>query len=72
MNEYMCRNYIAEKIVSEMTLSRIRRRFGVDDTEKISPMTRQSKLKVTLTNQLLEDEGSLNYKDWLTKYVLLM
>lgn len=58
MNEYMCRNYIAEQIVDEMSLTRIRRRLGNGD------IANQEKL---MGNRLLEDEGSSNYKNWLAK-----
>lgn len=58
MNEYMCRNYIAEQIVDEMSLTRIRRRLGNGD------IANQEKL---MGKRLLEDEGSSNYKNWLAK-----
>lgn len=61
MNEYLCRNFVAEEIISDMTLSRMKRRMGVN------PPKKGSKLQVSLRNNLLQDEGSSNYKDWLTK-----
>jgi hypothetical protein len=63
MNEYLCRNYVAEEIIGDMTLSRIKRRMG-SNTHGIQT---HAKDKVSVKNQLLQDEGSSNYKDWLSK-----
>lgn len=63
MNEYLCRSYIAEQIVNDMTLSRIKRRMSSDST----PFSPASKIQETIKNQLLTDEGSASYKDWLQK-----
>lgn len=62
MNEYMCRNFVAQQIVSEMSLTRLKRRLG-------TPMNnyKQSKINLDVKNNLIDDEGSTNYKDWLTK-----
>lgn len=53
MNEFLCRNYIAEQIVSEMSLSSVQRRLG--------------SARATVTNEMLQDEGSSAYKNWLSK-----
>lgn len=66
MNEYMCRNYIAEKILSDMSLSRIKRRLQAEAV-KSSTLNTPLQQKLALTNHLLDDEGSSNYKDWLSK-----
>lgn len=64
MNEYLCRSYVAEEIINDMTLSRIKRRMGVNppDANPNEPS------KLFVKNTLLHDEGSSNYKDWLSKY----
>ncbi|CAH1374090.1 unnamed protein product [Tenebrio molitor] len=67
MNEYLCRNYVAEEIIGDMTLSRIKRRMG-SNTHGIQT---HAKDKVSVKNQLLQDEGSSNYKDWLSKSTTL-
>lgn len=69
MNQYLCRNFVAEQIVMDMTTSRINRRIGHitpgSDNNSIQP----SKLKADTPSKLLNDEGSSNYKNWLAKYV---
>ncbi|KAJ3664671.1 hypothetical protein Zmor_000222 [Zophobas morio] len=68
MNEYLCRSYIAEEIIHDMTLSRIKRRMGVGAP---GIQMRTSKDQESVKNQLLADEGSSNYKDWLSKSTTL-
>lgn len=64
MNEYMCRNYVAGQIVNEMSLSKIksRRLGGANKTGGQS-----GHVRLAAGNNLLEDEGSKHYKDWLAK-----
>ncbi|KAL3276642.1 hypothetical protein HHI36_012014 [Cryptolaemus montrouzieri] len=70
MNEYLCRSYIAEEIVQDMTISRIKKRMGaVSHGPGMS--TLQSSKTNPVQNELLEDEGSANYKDWLSKSTTL-
>lgn len=57
MNEYLCRNFVAEQIVSEMTLSKIQKRVGHENNGKV----------LKRKQELLQDEGSSAYKDWLSK-----
>ncbi|KAB0800206.1 hypothetical protein PPYR_05946 [Photinus pyralis] len=71
MNEYLCRNYISEQIISEMRSSRIRRRLG-------NPMENHGRQAATfptsnlsIKNNLIEDEGSAGYQDWLKKSATL-
>lgn len=66
MNEYLCRSYIAGQILSDMSLSRMRRRLGqpslsrqIKDSEKND--------RADIKETLLSDEGSSNYKQWLKK-----
>lgn len=61
MNEYLCRNFVAEQIVSEMTLSKIQKRVGHELNGN------SSKKKHVVGHELLQDEGSSAYKDWLSK-----
>lgn len=56
MNEYLCRSYVAEQIVSDMTFTRMKRRMGTTKPDE------------SLKKELFEDEGSSNYKNWLSKY----
>lgn len=62
MNEYLCRNFVAEQIVSEMSVPRVNRRSGLA-FEHAQPGT----ISATLKNQMLDDEGSKNYKSWLSR-----
>lgn len=64
MNEYLCRSYVAEQIINDMTISRIKRRLGAG-----SVISNTSKVQLNVKNDLLEDEGSSTYKNWLSKYV---
>lgn len=58
MNEYLCRNFVAQQIVNELSLNKLNRRMG-------APM---KGIKASLgTKNNLDDEGSTNYKLWLTK-----
>lgn len=58
MNEYMCRNFVAQQIVSEMSLNKLERRMGASLNRKGV---------IDIKSNLVDDEGSTNYKDWLTK-----
>ncbi|KAJ8924176.1 hypothetical protein NQ315_006967 [Exocentrus adspersus] len=73
MNEYLCRNFVAEQIVSDMTTSRIRRRMGhVTPGDEDGIPNKPSQFKPASTkNSLMSDEGSSNYKDWLSKSTTL-
>lgn len=68
MNEYLCRSYIAGQILSDMSLSRMRRRLGEPPAGRTIPLKEQAKLENSdMKEALLADEGSLNYKQWLKK-----
>lgn len=59
MNEYLCRNYVANEIIEALqnkTKSSVNRRIG-------KPF-RKAKLE---RDSLLEDPGSRQYKDWLSR-----
>ncbi|XP_044757834.1 uncharacterized protein LOC123315988 [Coccinella septempunctata] len=70
MNEYLCRNYIAEQIVQDMSMSKINKRMGVISHGPGMNTLQSTESKSTQTG-LLEDEGSSNYKDWLSKSTTL-
>lgn len=77
MNEYLCRNFVADQILSDMSLTRIRRRLGTPASA--SPRHRNPNNGTTFSltkrpeissikDNLITDEGSSNYKHWLSKY----
>lgn len=57
MNEYLCRNFVAEQIIAEMSTPRIRKRLGT--SEELS--------KNNVKENMMHDEGSKNYENWLQK-----
>nr|XP_022909414.1 uncharacterized protein LOC111420619 [Onthophagus taurus] len=57
MNEYLCRNYLAEQIVQDMTIPTFSRRSST------TPLNSKESLMI--------DEGSKSYKDWLSKSATL-
>ncbi|KAM3967364.1 uncharacterized protein ACR2FA_011711 [Aphomia sociella] len=67
MNEYHCRNYVAEQILEEMgknvLQSRLGKPFGNDAKETFLLSRRSQDLK----NNLVYDIGSANYQEWLAK-----
>lgn len=68
MNEYLCRSYVADQILTDMSMSRIRRRLGQAISGRDIPTKPQSKTeKPDIKDKLLFDEGSSNYKQWLKK-----
>lgn len=70
MNEYLCRNFVAEQIVADMTLTRIKRRLGKQPEGNGSGFHHpKPELALSLKNNLIEDEGSSSYKSWLSKQV---
>lgn len=65
MNEYHCRNYIAEQIWGEMGKSVLQNRLGKpfgDRKDNTLLMRRQD-----LRNNVMFDVGSANYQEWLAK-----
>lgn len=76
MNEYLCRNFVADQILSDMSMTRVRRRLGTavslqHASSNNAPNLGKNKAEVaSLRNSLLLDEGSSNYKHWLQKYVI--
>ncbi|KAF5300442.1 hypothetical protein FQA39_LY02241 [Lamprigera yunnana] len=72
MHEYLCRSYVSEQIISEMKSSRIRRRLGnpIESIPNQSAFTFPQNSSTLITN-MLEDEGSVNYQEWLKKSATL-
>ncbi|CAH1994998.1 unnamed protein product [Acanthoscelides obtectus] len=71
MNQYLCRSYIADRIVSNMTLTRIKRRMGHSSGEQANFTDVENKAASLIKNNLMNDEGSSGYQDWLLKYEVL-
>ncbi|CAH2105660.1 unnamed protein product [Euphydryas editha] len=71
MNEYQCRNYIAEQILDDMGKSVLQNRVGKpfqNDIFSTNVLTRRSQ---DLRNNYLYDAGSSNYQEWLAKVMAL-
>lgn len=59
MNEYLCRSYLAEEIL-DIT--------GPRAEDRVGNWEEGSKADLSLVkDSLLNDQGSSNYKDWLTR-----
>jgi hypothetical protein len=80
MNEYLCRNYVAQQILSDLgaaSIARADKRIGSPATvPKGSARTeapgghygRPKKIDLSaIKESLLADQGSSNYKNWLTR-----
>lgn len=67
MNQYLCRNFIAEEITSLMTISpKVKRRMG-HANEYHANTSKPLQVFVADQNNFLLDEGSSSYQDWLSK-----
>ncbi|CAG9834059.1 unnamed protein product [Diabrotica balteata] len=67
MNQYMCRSFIAEQIVANMSTSRVKRRMG----HVTSGIGESSSPQTDISKNLIYDEGSSGYQDWLSKSATL-
>ncbi|CAG4992524.1 unnamed protein product [Parnassius apollo] len=70
MNEYQCRNYVAEHILEEMGTSVLQNRIGKPsemDAKGDSIVSRPQDLR----SNVMYDVGSANYQEWLTKVAAL-
>lgn len=67
MNEYLCRNFIAEQIIEDMTVTRIKKRLGGTDKNYPNTTINPNHKGFSLRDNMIEDEGSSQYKSWLTK-----
>ncbi|CAH2071425.1 unnamed protein product, partial [Iphiclides podalirius] len=66
MNEYQCRNYVAEQILQEMGKSVMQSRLGKPydvNSKDGSAISRSQDLR----NNVMYDIGSANYQEWLSK-----
>ncbi|KAJ8727521.1 hypothetical protein PYW07_001640 [Mythimna separata] len=68
MNEFHCRNYIADQILEEMGKSVLQNRIGKPFPEvKDNVLMRRQDLR----NNVMFDVGSANYQEWLAKVAAL-
>jgi hypothetical protein len=72
MNEYLCRSYVAEQILSDIGVMTADNRMGSPaDAPKVSERShhlRPKKIDVTAVKEsLLADQGSSHYKNWLAR-----
>nr|CAH7730163.1 unnamed protein product [Callosobruchus chinensis] len=68
MNQYLCRSYVADRIVSNMTLTRIKRRMGQVTGKETNFTNAETEVASIIKNNLMNDEGSSGYQDWLLKH----
>ena len=67
MNEYLCRNYVAEQILNDMEPKIVQNRLG-SPAETTSPPSKSSKIDLSAVKEsLLADQGSSHYKNWLAR-----
>ncbi|XP_046740513.1 uncharacterized protein LOC124407944 [Diprion similis] len=69
MNEYLCHGFLAEKILTAVGGSRVKRRL--DASSENSYVDYVDDNNVSIHEKMLSDEGSSKYKDWLTKTTTL-
>lgn len=69
MNEYQCRNYVAEQILQEMGKPMIQSRLGKPYDINVRDGGVPSRSQ-DLRNNIMYDIGSANYQEWLAKYAL--
>ncbi|XP_021202279.3 uncharacterized protein LOC110384856 [Bombyx mori] len=69
MNEYHCRNYVAEQILEEMGKSALQNRVGIPFQWHDSKLF--TKRSQDVRNNFLYDIGSANYQEWLAKVASL-
>ncbi|XP_026477731.1 uncharacterized protein LOC113383696 [Ctenocephalides felis] len=67
MNEYLCRNFVADQILTEIVPQPLR---GRDIDSQKSTVESQSANHV-VKEKMLSDEGSLGYKNWLNRMTTL-
>lgn len=66
MNEYQCRNFLAEQILEEMGKNVIQGRMGkpYEPSNVRQKLTRRSQ---DVRSNFMYDVGSTNYQEWLAK-----
>lgn len=67
MNEYQCRNFLAEQILEEMGKNMLQGRLGrpYEPNGQNNVLTRRSQ---DIRSNFMYDVGSTNYQEWLAKY----
>ncbi|XP_035728008.1 uncharacterized protein LOC118444144 [Vespa mandarinia] len=70
MNEYLCHGYMAEEIVKEVSIPRVKRKPNSASSKPIMPDFLGND-NVTIHEKMLWDEGSSKYKNWLQKTTTL-
>ncbi|XP_034830045.1 uncharacterized protein [Maniola hyperantus] len=68
MNEYQCRNYLAEQILNEMGKSVLNNRVGKPHDSGNNIIARRSQ---DVRSNFMYDPGSMNYQEWLAKVMAL-
>ncbi|CAH0729372.1 unnamed protein product, partial [Brenthis ino] len=71
MNEYHCRNYVAEQILEEMGKNVLQNRIGTPFESFDMGKSVFSRRSQDIRNNLLYDAGSTNYQEWLAKVMAL-
>ncbi|XP_045446968.1 uncharacterized protein LOC123655177 [Melitaea cinxia] len=71
MNEYQCRNYIAEQILDDMGKNVLQNRVGRPFTNNIFSTNVLTRRSQDIRNNFLYDAGSSNYHEWLAKVMAL-
>ncbi|XP_050300185.1 uncharacterized protein LOC126738755 [Anthonomus grandis grandis] len=67
INQYLCRNYVANQIVAEVSKKSFHKRMG----EELGMDEPNIKERETLKNNMLTDQGLASYEDWLRKSATL-
>ncbi|XP_023952922.2 uncharacterized protein LOC112056688 [Bicyclus anynana] len=73
MNEYQCRNYLAEQILGEMGKSVLQNRVGKPPREGHEGFGNNLLTRRTqdIRSNFMYDPGSMNYQEWLAKVMAL-
>lgn len=64
INEFMCSNFIADKILEDLQPALMKNRLGLASQESANS---SSNSDTSLRKRMLFDVGSYQYKNWLTK-----
>lgn len=74
MNEYLCRNFLADQILTEIIPQPLNGR-DLDEEKPVIPVSMSLKHDLgnsgdieTIKENMLTDEGSSGYKNWLNRY----
>lgn len=68
MNEYHCRNYLAEQVLEELSKSMLQNRIGKPfSIRKMRNDTLYSRRSQNTKSNVVNDVGSAKYQEWLSK-----